>query len=748
MNNKSNSVLILKGVIWVCLAIIFFSPLYVSPALFFPFISTKTFAFQISVEAMLLAYLLLCWADEKYRIHTNLTVVLIAVYLIILTIASAFSGNDFYHSFWSNNERGDGILMLMHLFLFSVVLTGFFRSVKEWLWLFDLFIVASFCVGLVALDQYLALAWPGVWAEHFMPSSNGARLAATIGNAGYVGGYMVFGVFMSLFMALKRPQIWAKAWYVLVMLLGLFIAIQTMTRGAYLALAFGVGISAIYLMWFYFNNKYLKGLLVGLIAVGLLSIGGIFMLKDSSFVKDTAVLSRIASINLSDATTNNRFTTWNLGFQAFLARPILGYGQENFYQVFDKYYTTKNTEQWFDRCHNMICDRAITGGILGLLSYLALLFLPFWAIWKYYRKEYAEKIDLKENVARRYLTPIIFTILIIGYIIQNMFIFEALVTYVPLIMVLSFVGLYGKSWDFKFWDDARVKTGLVIAGVVFVVIAVPIFNLNPLYANADFIKALSSQSKNLDDKINAFEEVIGRGTMGNQEYRRHYFTFFEQVMMDYMSNPANRSAENDQRLVAFADKMEKQFKAQMAENPYSVSNYLVQTRFYNLSYFFNVNRLNFALDDAGREISLSPGRPQVYYEIATTHYYLGNYFDSIKDSAKAKEQFRAAAETFYLGASQNYKPSASLDQFSQFLMSVSQNAIGGVFAQALTEADVGADKVSAITAQMIVWLSQPADGEDEAIVAGRSQKIQAILTWLLKADPKNAELNDQLNSLK
>src|SRR3989339_482858 len=136
MDNKSYSAVALKGIIWACLAVILFSPLYVSSALFFPFITTKTYAFQISVQVMLLAYLLLCWADGKYRIHTNLTVVLMAVYLIILTVASAFSGNDFYHSFWSNNERGDGILMLPHLFLFSVVLTGFFRSVKEWLWLF------------------------------------------------------------------------------------------------------------------------------------------------------------------------------------------------------------------------------------------------------------------------------------------------------------------------------------------------------------------------------------------------------------------------------------------------------------------------------------------------------------------------------------------------------------------------------------------------------------------------------------
>lgn len=748
MNDKSSAVWVLKGIIWACLAVILFSPLYVSSQLFFPFITTKTYAFQISVEIMLLAYLLLCWADQKYRIHTNLTVILMLAYLIILTVASAFSGNDFYHSFWSNNERGDGILMFFHLFLFSVVLTGFFRSVKEWLWLFDLFIVASFCVAIVSLDQYLTIAYPGVWTAHFMDSSNGARLAATIGNAGYVGGYMVFGIFMSLFMALKRSNIWAKFWYVGVLILELFIAVQTQTRGAYLALALGVGISAIYLMWFYFNDRRFKIVLVAVILASVIGVGGIFAYKDSDFIKNNAILNRVSSISLGSGTAVNRLVTWSIGLKAVEEKPILGWGQENFYQVFDKYYSTQNSEQWFDRCHNMICDRASTGGILGLFSYLALLILPFWAIWKYYRKEYGEKTDLKERVARRYLTPIIFTILILAYIIQNMFIFEALATYVPLIMVLSFVGLFSKGWDFKFLEDINIKIGFIVVGIIFVIIALPYFNLTPLYANVDFIKALSSQSPSLETKIASFEDVLSRNTLGNQEYRRHYFSFYEQTMMDYLNNQANRTAENDQRMAGFAKQMEDQFNAQITENPYSVSNFLLLIRYYNVSYFFDVNRLFRAVDMADKAISLSPGRPQIYYETATSNYYLGNYYQSLKDDTKAKEQFRLATAKFYFGASKNIDNSMAFDQLSQYLISVSSNTSSELYAKAMTEKNIDGQKIADITAQMIEWQKNPNEGESENNNTIRKEKIKAILGWLLKADPKYPELNNQLESLK
>lgn len=748
MDNKSTPALVLKGIIWACLAVILFSPLYVSSALFFPFITTKTYAFQISVEVMFLAYLLLCRADGKYRIHSNLTVVLMAAYLIILTVASAFSGNDFYHSFWSNNERGDGILMFSHLFLFSIVLTGFFRSVKEWLWLFDMFVVAVFCVGLVSLDQYLAISFPGIWAEHVMASSNGARLAATIGNAGYVGGYMVFGIFMSLFMALKRSNVWAKAWYILVMLLGLFIAIQTQTRGAYVALALGAVISAIYLMWFYFNNKYLKISLIVLLIAGALSLSGIFIFKDSAFIKGQPILSRVASINIHDGSSNNRFTTWGIGWQAFKARPLLGYGQENFYQVFDKYYTTKNSEQWFDRCHNMICDRAITGGIFGLLSYLALLLLPFLAIWKYYRKEYAEKTDLKEGAARRYLTPVIFTILIIAYLIQNMFIFEALATYVPLVMVLSFVGLYSQGFDFKFWDNSKVKIGLIVLGVILFVVGLPVFNLTPLYANIDFIKTLSSPTKSIETKVGAFEEVISRNTLGNQEYRRQYFNFYEEVIADYLSQSANQSAENDKILASTASKIESQFAAQLKENPYSVSNYLLLMRFYNLSYFFNVNRLFQSLETADKAIALSPGRPQVYYEAATSAYYLGNYYVNSDDEAKAKEQFRSATLYFYDGAGKNVSAATAFDQLAQFLLAVNQSPLGEIYAKSLVETTLDGGKISDITAQMMQWLDDSKIESTDKENSDRLAKMKSLLTWLSAADPENSELNAQLRSLE
>src|SRR3989344_3553367 len=91
------------------------------------------------------------------------------------------------------------------------------------------------------------------------------------------------------------------------------------------------------------------------------------VLYTQNFVKNSPVLSRFASINVEETTTKSRFMIWNMAMQGLKERPILGWGQESFNYVFNKYYDPGmyGQEQWFDRTHNIIFDWLIAGGILG-----------------------------------------------------------------------------------------------------------------------------------------------------------------------------------------------------------------------------------------------------------------------------------------------------------------------------------------------------------------------------------------------
>lgn len=755
MNSKAVIALVLKVIIWAALIVIMLSPLFVSSKLFFPFIVTKTVAFMICTEVMLAAWLLLGLFDAKYRVKINLAIILAAVYLIILTVASLF-GNDFYRSFWSNNERSDGILLLLHLFLFMLTLTGMFRRLKEWLYVIDAFLIGTL---LVSLDALLQFYYTGACAvdntlsqcsNWLLVSSNGARLAATIGNAGYVGGFMVFGIFLAVFMLFKRPQWWLKCLYGVLIALELFIAIQTQTRGAYLALAFGAAILAVYLLFFYYRNKWLKIIGVVLIILGILGTAGIFVFKDSPLIKNNSILSRVSTISVGDGTANNRLVTWGIAIKGFKERPILGYGQENFYQVFDKHYITKNSEQWFDRAHNMIFDRLITGGILGLISYLALLFVPFIFLWIYYFRKEKENLAKGEAPASKFFNPVIFTILILAYFIQNMFIFEALVIYIPLFMCLAFAGMYGPQLEGKFWEKSGVKIVLAILAVIFCVYGIFAFNLTPLRANKDLIKTISSQDMALPARIASFEDIVSRGTMGSQEYRRQYYSFYENVMRQALSSGTTpQELAKNQLVTGLVQQVEKQLNDQIRENPYSVTNYLMLMSFYNMSYIFNPNYLQSAIKAFESAKELSPGRPDPYYSGAVSYYYLANYYSLNKQPEQAAVNYGLALETFYYGAGLNYDKGRGFDSLTGFLLSTSNNKD---FVDFLFKKGMGGKKPAEIAKELGEWIEQsksfaPEDEVKQTKIQ-RLGSLKQLINAFLVVDPQNAELKKQLSDLQ
>ena len=73
----------------------------------------------------------------------------------------------------------------------------------------------------------------------------------------------------------------------------------------------------------------------------------------------------------------------SLPLKGFQEKPILGWGQDGFNYVFNKYYDPAmyGQESWFDRAHNAPLDFLVAGGILGFLSYFGLFFSVLYLLW-------------------------------------------------------------------------------------------------------------------------------------------------------------------------------------------------------------------------------------------------------------------------------------------------------------------------------------------------------------------------------
>src|SRR6185369_7537416 len=88
--------------------------------MFFPYITGKNFTFRIIVEILLALYVLLAIREPKYRPSSSPLMWSIAAFTLWMGLATIFSV-DPVKSFWSNFERMEGFVTIVHLFVLFVI---------------------------------------------------------------------------------------------------------------------------------------------------------------------------------------------------------------------------------------------------------------------------------------------------------------------------------------------------------------------------------------------------------------------------------------------------------------------------------------------------------------------------------------------------------------------------------------------------------------------------------------------------
>jgi len=482
----------LRWVLLGGLSLIFFIPFIIAdgsllPNMFFPFITGKNFAFRIVVEVLLALYLILALREPKYRPKASLVLWTVLGFVGWMAVATAFSA-DVSKSFWSNFERMEGYVSLLHLFAYFIIVGAVATAEQWWNRLFQISIGASALMGLYGVMQLL-----GVFA---ISTQSGSRVDATFGNAAYLAVYMLFAVFLTLFMLVRRrTEAWTQVLYGVALVLQVVTLYQTQTRGAVLGLLGGCIVAGIYIAWRAREAQWRtlrRVSLWGLGAIALLVVA-FFVLRTTPVVQSSETLRRLASISLADKTTQARFQIWEMAWNGFKERPVVGWGQENFSYVFNTYYQPAmySQEQWFDRAHNQFLDWLIAGGLPAFLLYVALFGLAVWVIVR------SEALSAPEQA--------ILLGLLAAYAFNNSLVFGDLMSSVYFFLVLAFVHGLSKQplpgWLFLS-RPVSDKTIAVVAPFVVVIFAVGVWALNaPGMARAqNILTAVTTQVGVADGK--------------------------------------------------------------------------------------------------------------------------------------------------------------------------------------------------------------------------------------------------------
>ena len=556
--------------------------------LFFPFISGKNLIFRFLVEIAFAGWVILALKDASYRIDikkTPLTIAYIA-FIAVLLVADIF-GVDRERSLWSNFERMEGFVGHIHLFAYFFVLSAMLPTLKDWQKMWKWFIAADILILGYAAGQlmgakgtFFAEKFPemAAWfSPRFQIHMSENRLDATIGNSAYFAVFCLIFVFISALLWSQKDEA-KKTWFYIVAFLlnlsGFYLSIESAnsalaftvlakfvipvvllldilmyktrkmewpwfypviiflnimgvlysgTRGTMIGLMFG-GLATLALFAWKEKGKT-RNLFISLVVVSMILVSSIFVFKNSNIVKSSTILSRIATISPNDVTGSSRLSMWKISYEAWLERPLLGYGQDNFSYIFARKFLPEkmcNLEPWYDRSHDVFFDWLVAGGILGLLTYLSLYGVALWLMW---RKE--NQVPLREKA--------ILTGAIIGYFIHNIFVFDNLTSYILFAALLAYIVVrtqgdnahgHGKA----FFDDESMNYIWIPLVGIMLLVAQYYVNYRPFLVNKLVIEGMSinqyAQTMSLADAVkkqkNAFVDAIAMNTLGSEEAREQF----------------------------------------------------------------------------------------------------------------------------------------------------------------------------------------------------------------------------------
>jgi putative inorganic carbon (HCO3(-)) transporter len=201
----------------------------------------------------------------------------------------------------------------------------------------------------------------------------------------------IYGRFLAVVMAaLAAVQLWAREWRTLVgttLLLGVLLAglVLTFSQSSLAALLVSCVVLAA-LRW------QLKPVLIG--AGAVLAVGLVVALAFPSVTKVDLGSGR----SLKKA-TSGRTDLIQGGVKMFLARPVLGFGSGSFAEQFRKRENTTDARA-ASASHTIPVTVAAEQGVLGIASYLFLLFTAFTLVWQGLGRLRAAEAPAAELIAR------------------------------------------------------------------------------------------------------------------------------------------------------------------------------------------------------------------------------------------------------------------------------------------------------------------------------------------------------------
>jgi tetratricopeptide (TPR) repeat protein len=380
-------------------------------------------------------------------------------------------------------------------------------------------------------------------------------------------------------------------------------------------------------------------------------------IRQTAFVQNNETLSRFAKISWSNVSDQARQIVWPMALKGFEEKPVLGWGQEGFSYVFNKYYDPRmyGQESWFDRAHNAPLDFLIAGGILGLLSYLSLFGSVLYLLWL--RKN---NINITERA--------ILTGLLAGYLFQAIFVFDNLISYVMFFTTLAYVHsritdtaletiVPDKHHKKNHKESERVQGYisvfvqneeyqnyiLIPAVVILTTFTVWWVNIPSINANQTLIQSLSLvRDGRVTEGIKGFKTALAYKSMGDSEIREQLLAnTVDVIKMPEISQEIKKE---------FLNLAVNEIENQIAIVPEDARYYILVASLLNM-----IGASEQAMPYINKAIELSPLKQMMRFQLIQALFALGKSEEAMKEAKAAYELDKRydQAKQFYIETIKN-----------------------------------------------------------------------------------------------
>jgi O-antigen ligase len=623
---------LLKYSIWGGIFLTLVIPFFVANTMFFPYISGKAFAFRIITEIIFGLWLILIIKNKEFCLKYS-GVLGSVIFLVLVLLIADINAVAPFKAFWSNYERMEGFVTFVHLLAYFLVLGSMLNKEKMWLWFFRLNIFAGLTMAITSITQGA--------------KENIVRIAGPLGNPIYISVYFLFIFFFTLITLYKDVLVnnlnsredFKKVFlnilfYIYIIMAGLFLfVIYRTSRGALLGVIGGIFTSAILIAILEKRKKIIRYIAISgifmVIMVFLLFLGA----RGTSYVKNNPTLSRLAEISWSNTSDQARQMVWPMALKGFKEKPILGWGQEGFNYVFNKYYDPGmyDQESWFDRAHNAPLDFLVAGGILGLLSYLSLFGIAIYLLW--FRKK---NTDSSKSINNFSITErALLTGLLMGYLFQAIFVFDNLISYILFFTTLAYIHsrlVQNKenkkyfSFISNFISNEEYQNYILIPVIIILTVGCVYWvNIPGIQANRTLIKALRLVQENKGvNGLNLFKSALAYKTMGDAEIREQLISYTTNILR---SNKFDEQIKKDFFLLTLEE-----INKQIEIVPNDARYYILLGSFLN-----NFGNYQEALPYINKAIELSPNKQVMRFELIKALYSLHRNIEGMNEAKLAYE---------------------------------------------------------------------------------------------------------------